>query len=730
MDNRLLAKKLPINTKEDLNDLYLYGHLKKTATAGQKILKTVGERVLTNIGLRVETWLQPLEESLETACLVHDVGKANNYFQDMIRGKIDLQPVRHEILSAALLLREQALFPWIVEKLGEETLEYFAVVGAISGHHLKFENWEKAVRFDEVGGFGDGVKLNLEELSPLFGGLKEKKVYYSFHDDHINYFGKFKKTFYWFNRKWEKELANNPEVKKFAAVLKSFLMAADVVASAKLGGGVYDWIEKNLNKVPETSDLEKVVEEKLQGNQMRPFQKEMGKTKGRVTVIEAGCGSGKTIGAYHWASKSIEGKKLFFCYPTTGTATEGFLDYVADPGTESELIHSRAHIDLEELYKSEEGPIDQASSLGALKTWRPAITVCTADTVLGLIRNNRKALISSPAILRSAFIFDEVHSYDDQMFNALLVFMKTLSGTKFLLMSASLPDKKLTAIKETVGSVEKIPTPRELEKIPRYSFHLSDEEKIWETIIENKEAKILWVVNTVGKAQKLFSEARKKGLRVINYHSRFKYKDRVERQRDLISSFENEKGVLAITTQVAEMSLDIDADILITEYAPIPSLIQRLGRLNRRVTPDNPGKSKQAIFYKPESLLPYEEEELLKAGVWLDRLKGKNSISQSDLAKEHKNLEEKEELRIDWQSEWLDRGWRSDQGPVREPGFTVNIILEKDLGSVREKPWEILKFSIPVPYKNEIRYWRFWRNHFIAPEGVATYSSEEGIRWK
>ncbi len=41
-------------------------------------------------------------------------------------------------------------------------------------------------------------------------------------------------------------------------------------------------------------------------------------------------------------------------------------------------------------------------------------------------------------------------------------------------------------------------------------------------------------------------------------------------------------GALAVTTQVAEMSLDISADLLVTDLAPVPALIQRLGRLNRR----------------------------------------------------------------------------------------------------------------------------------------------------
>jgi len=732
-NKKLLAKKIPKNRNiKDLDDLYLYGHLKKTQIAGQIILETVGKKILKNMNLAEEKWYKSLEKSLEVACLAHDVGKANNFFQKMIYGRKEPQPIRHEIISATLLLPDEPLFPWITEKVGEETREYFAVIGAIAGHHLKFEDWGEAVRIDKDGGFGDRVKIELEELQPLFTGLKRKNVFYSFWDDESNYFGKFKKDFYCLNKTWEKKLKNSLETKKFAAILKGCLMAADGVASFKIGEPLENWIKKTLDNSPGTCDLEKIIEEKLQENRLRAFQKKMGETERRVTIVEAGCGSGKTLGAYYWASKVAQGKKLFFCYPTTGTATEGFLDYVAAPGTESALIHSRAHIDLEEFLKSEETTSDSVLLMGSLKMWGPAIIVCTADTVLGLVRNNRRGLYGSPAILSGSFIFDEVHSYDDQMFNGLLNLMKALSGAQFLLMSASLPQDKLEAIEKKVGPVEKVPKPKELEAIHRYSFRLSEIDEIWDTVMENKNGKILWVVNTVGRAQKLYSEAKEKGLRVITYHSRFKYKDRIKRHRDLISAFDNKEkeGVLAITTQVAEMSLDIDADLLITETAPVPALIQRLGRLNRRVTPDNLGRTREAIFYDPEGPLPYEKEQFSKSCTWLGNLVKKGSLSQSDLVEEYKNIEKNEDFTPVLSSEWFSEGWFTEQGPVRGSSYTINVILKEDIELVRKNPEDILKFSIPVPYKDEIKDWKFWRNHFIAPEGTVNYSGEVGFNWK
>ena len=83
--------------------------------------------------------------------------------------------------------------------------------------------------------------------------------------------------------------------------------------------------------------------------------------------------------------------------------------------------------------------------------------------------------------------------------------------------------------------------------------------------------------NTVGDAVQAARDAATwAGVTPIIYHSRFRYRDRVNRQHAVLAEFayhtdDDKKGQrvkpgrsLVIATQVCEMSLDIGADLMVT----------------------------------------------------------------------------------------------------------------------------------------------------------------------
>lgn len=746
----LLAKSWNAETpgQETPDYARLIAHLRAVELAGASIVETVGELILSQLDLSEDKWLSRLSRALKVACLCHDLGKANEGFQEMVTGQRDAtrQPARHELLSALLLEdRTKPFRAWALEKLKEDDEDEAAllldcVIGAVAGHHLKMdESWHKAML--ALRG-GCGLSLNMlmthSDLESLFDRqLLSDEVQFSLVENEPTYLGARQLRFNLNSNAWRKKLNKNSDWWRFAAAIKALLMAADVAGSAMAPAGedIEHWIRTTLSQRVERKDMDDVVSARLRGATPRTFQNAIGQSRKRVTLVEAGCGSGKTAAAYMWAAHHAKNKKLFFCYPTTGTATEGFLGYVHETEVEAKLVHSRSIVDLANIAQvPDDEENDHLMRIESLNLWSPKVVICTADTVLALVRNNRRGLYNSPAILSGSFVLDELHSYDEQMMAAVPALIRALPGASFLLMTASLPRDRKEFLKRHIEDLCEVPSPIELEEIPRYEFERTDIEDAYRqaqaAVLQKK--RVLWICNTVAQAQKVRRIlADEYSVLTLTYHSRFKYTDRVQQHREIIRLFEQddrECGIVAVTTQVAEMSLDLDADLLITEVAPISALIQRLGRLNRRVTPEHPGTPRKAIFLVPNKATPYCEKELQFAGEWIDGLRKLNRpLRQIDLAQLFNALSPQKELHLDTRVGWLDSGWLAEPEEVRKPGYSVSVIMNEDKEACLQSKAEIINRAIPMNYlANRMEHWPEYKGHLIAPPGAIEYNSKTG----
>jgi CRISPR-associated endonuclease/helicase Cas3 len=123
---------------------------------------------------------------------------------------------------------------------------------------------------------------------------------------------------------------------------------------------------------------------------------------------------------------------------------------------------------------------------------------------------------------------------------------------------------------------------------------------------------ILWIENSVNESQKIYLElaarARELDVECGLLHSRFTFSDRVVFEEKWVNLYgkngwpaRGEKGRILIGTQILEQSLDLDADYLITNFAPSSMLLQRLGRLWRHSDcPRASTASPSALVIAPE----------------------------------------------------------------------------------------------------------------------------------
>ena len=129
-------------------------------------------------------------------------------------------------------------------------------------------------------------------------------------------------------------------------------------------------------------------------------------------------------------------------------------------------------------------------------------------------------------------------------------------------------------------------------------------EEIIDTVVcaLKSEAKVLIILNTVGRANAFLRKLEEHPAVSPNYlfnlnnvicphHGRFAPNDRNHLDKHISQRLG--KGsppgpLLLVGTQTLEQSLDIDADLMITDLAPAGVLLQRVGRLHRhdRVNPE------------------------------------------------------------------------------------------------------------------------------------------------
>jgi CRISPR-associated endonuclease/helicase Cas3 len=613
------------------------------------------------------------------AAAFHDWGKANQGFQDVLEGR-GQQLIRHEHLSALLL----GLSPIKKSLALEPELDLQVILGAVISHHLKAKDEDFAVKQHD----GTQIQLlwNSDEFQQMLRetskrlGLRgslgvEVAGLWSFgpkpgHWDLVPHREAMKQELHYFGR----DLTRDETRRRLLWAVRAALIAADAVGSAvvRLKKPLADWIEEAFDErrvCTEATISQAVINPRIQELKHKnrwdqqkgrkgwsKFQEDCAELPDRALLL-APCGSGKTLAAWRWIGGRLHkpAARVIFLYPTRATATEGFRDYVSwAPEADAALIHGTAAYDLDGMFSNPpDSPKDPRESkvfevdqrLFAIAFWERRIFSATVDQFLAFLQYQYASVCLLPLLADSVVVFDEIHSFDRGMFSAVKQFLR-IFDVPVLCMTATLPENRRRDLEVECGLHVYADRPEDLKIVaeyPRYQLAQATADQVPRKISDalQRGKRVLWVLNQVKRVQdaaRRFARRFPDSLLRVDpdvplfcYHSRFKLDDRIERHRDLVSAFQNGKGpLLGITTQVCEMSLDLDADLLVTEHAPITALIQRMGRCNRARIPKN-GKVGDVLAYAPEDVLPYTPELLAGVSEFLADLEKRPAVSQADL---------------------------------------------------------------------------------------------------
>jgi CRISPR-associated endonuclease/helicase Cas3 len=595
--------------------------------------------------------------------------------------------------------------------------------------------------------------------------------------------------------KLKKSIAKNENRKLLLAAVKAGLIAADGVASGLVREGklIIDWIDEVAHSKTITADeiareiiyprlgqilsksqkckfdLENFRAEyntpeklgQLREEKVKEFQQQLSFQSQR-TLLLAGCGVGKTLAAWIWAeatAKEYQVSKVIFLYPTRGTALEGFKDYVSwAPESDAALVTGTARYELDSMRENPDGGentqkvfrTEAEQRLFAFGFWSKRFFSATVDQFLSFMEHGYQSICLLPALADSIVIIDEVHSFDRSMFDNLISFLKHFD-IPVLCMTATLPKSRREELVKaglnvypTDADRVKSPDLIKLEETERYQLHQVDSfntayEQAVEAYQEGK--RVLWVVNTVDRCIAIAKQLEHKDkIKAITYHSRFTLADRQKVHSLTVEAFSSSQersngGVIAITTQVCEMSLDLDADVMITELAPISSLVQRFGRANRHLLRDF---ADIYIYRLPDKLIkPYDKEELLKAKEFLDSF-GNGKISQYRLAQGLEDFARKER-EADGKATFLNSGYFATPGSFRdESDYTIPCILDRDLPTVEKimdrkskEKYRKEQYIIQIPRQSaQVENKPAWMPKYLGIAPSDKYSNNRGFMTK
>ncbi len=354
-------------------------------------------------------------------------------------------------------------------------------------------------------------------------------------------------------------------------------------------------------------------------------------------LLEAPTGAGKSEASLKWALKSAQNikgvRKIIYVLPFKALIKDLHQRFISYIGNENvDKWDSDYKSDLLVELSNKKVIFSSYSDFNFYKIeksyfMKKPLVITTADQILMTFLNVERYPIRRGLFSDAIFVFDEVQAYGEKFRALIYHFIDKVEPKATLIMTAT-PPKETS---KTLGSIEILSDDRWIKELhEKYNasvgiikFKEKSKSKLIADVLNNissNDKRIAIIVNTVQEAIDLYEAMKynKKEFKQLNtvlgnkkiilLHSNMMFEDRESRLNEALNLDE----VLLISTQVLEAGVDITFDLMMRELAPLASVVQSMGRVNRGG--ENPN-AKFILLVPEESLnrknsLPYSQEDL------------------------------------------------------------------------------------------------------------------------
>jgi CRISPR-associated endonuclease/helicase Cas3 len=529
----------------------------------------------------------------QSGALLHDIGKAHPTYQGFVHGHLTVHdlsrgiPHRHELSSLGFLpLFEKEDWPALVEMIVAhhksvmgnssdrgllDIVQRYRVEGLMESHLKDWEIWSpRALKILE------SLDINTHQIN-----LSEAQE----------------------ALRWTVEYCE--ALTDGWSEWKGMLMASDHMASA-----LADDLSPHLETLFNNPEFEYPHEP----NKLYPLSLKSTDDERSHTLVVAPTGAGKT----DFLLKRCQGR-IFYVLPFQASINAMYkrIKEMVSTKTDVRLLHSSSKLVADDETRQR---IQLQPFVGA------SVKVLTPHQISNIIFGSMGFEANLLDLGGCDIILDEVHTYEAETQAMVVEMVKVLlqHNCRIHIGTATMPTALYETLYELMGGNNDVYeislSEEELAIYDRHIIYKHEEFDHLHAMIGEaleKQEKVLIVCNTVKRSQQIFEELSALFPEVpkMLLHSRFRRKDRRDREERLENEFNKGEGpCIVVSTQVVEVSLDINFDRMITKAAPIDALIQRFGRVNRKRLPKEKRTLKPIHIVEPDdNTLPYSKEIVEKS---------------------------------------------------------------------------------------------------------------------